>query len=182
MLEYNYKNNIRINIDHASLSPQREFDKSIMEIASQLYDNSLSLTSINIVPMAHGFHDLSSICTASGKALFKPYLCSSTINIPCNNDIWPVKHHVRPKDYTIWRKFLKKVFPANSLSLPFSLGKWFHSPVTKPKWDWFLSPCFTFLYHFFNNLWHCHVKCVNPHKSYYQEYLILNNSPSASIH
>ena len=101
VLEYNYKNNIRINIDHASLSPQREFDKSIMEIASQLYDNSLSLTSINIVPMAHGFHDLSSICTASGKALFKPYLCSSTINIPCNNDIWPVKHHVRPKDYTI---------------------------------------------------------------------------------
>ena len=48
-----------LSFQHASLSLQGQTDRSIMEVASQLYNDSTSLTSINMVRMAHNIYDLS---------------------------------------------------------------------------------------------------------------------------
>ena len=95
-----------------------------MEMASQLYDDSASLKSINRVRMAYNIHDVSSICTADGKSLCRQYYGCQTLCPVRNHQHWPVKHHVLSADYTIWNKFLKRVFTVNPNILPFPLGKW----------------------------------------------------------
>ena len=41
--DYNYKNSIRLQLQHTELEPQRVHDKSLIEIASQIYDDTTSL-------------------------------------------------------------------------------------------------------------------------------------------
>ena len=177
VLEYNHKNEITISIKHSCISPQRQYDRSIMEIASQLYDDSPSLKAINRVRMLHQVHDLSSICTADGKSLSRQYFQSKQVHAVRNRHLWPTKHHVRPADYTIWRKFLKKVFTINPVKLPFPLGKWLEVPDHTHQWDWFVSPCSTFLYHHAEGQWFRHVKQEHSHRDYHIPHLLLSHKP-----
>ena len=55
------------------LEPQRTHDRALMAIASQFYADSSTLTSINMVRMAHQIIHLSDICTADGQYLNSHY-------------------------------------------------------------------------------------------------------------
>lgn len=121
-------------------------------------------------------------CTADSKALFPPFTGSEPLFLHRNADIWPKTHHLGPKDFTTWLKFLKKVFTVIPLKLPSSLGKWYQHSNQSPAWDKFLSTCSTFLFHYVDSKWFRHVKCPNSHRLFHKASLLLSQSPSMHIH
>ena len=63
---YNSTNHIDISIPHQELMPNRENDRSIMDLATKFYDNTSVLRSIQRVRMSLGLVNLSNICAANG--------------------------------------------------------------------------------------------------------------------
>ena len=104
-IKYNYDHNITLHVKHSTLEPQRCNDHSIMSLAMHFSTNASDLRSINRVRMQLNIIHLSDITTANGIGLEKGFLKRSYS--PHRNDfLWPLKHKVRPQDFTIWRRFL----------------------------------------------------------------------------
>lgn len=170
VLQYNFDNNILINIPHAMITPIREKDKSLMSVASNIYHDSSSLKAINRVRMYHNIVHLSDICQADGYSLDTRFFLSTKFPERKNKYSWPLKHHVSSTDFTSWRKFLRSYFIGNMIALPHRLLRWSYSH-TSPHcyWYWFLSTDRTFLYHrWSDNVWHRHVIRDNSHYMYHR--------------
>lgn len=71
---YNSTYNIKITIPHQELIPNREKDRSIIDLATELYDKSLILRFIQRVRMSLGLVHLSDICAANGLQSDKRFL------------------------------------------------------------------------------------------------------------
>lgn len=69
MCHYNYSNNISLHFLHAMLQPNREFDKSTMEVACQFFEDGASLKAIQRVRLPYYIYHISNICTAGGQYL-----------------------------------------------------------------------------------------------------------------
>ena len=67
--EFNYMNEIRLNIAHAELKPRRVGDQSIMAAVNKYFDSTAALRAINRVRMLHGVVNVSAIAAADGRAL-----------------------------------------------------------------------------------------------------------------
>jgi len=138
--EFNYTNEIRLNIAHAELKPRRVGDQSIMAAVNQYFDSTAALKAINRVRMLHGVVNVSDIAAADGRALDQVFLVGSAFAGKRNDNAWPRKHHVVSSDYTHWRKAMEFLFP-NNLQLPQPLCEWIITSDAEwiDNWDWFLS-------------------------------------------
>ena len=133
-VEYNAAHDIQISVKHECLKKYRENDKSIMARAGELYDKVTELKAINRVRTLHQVINISDISSADGRRLNQIYLKKRACSAIRNTHIWPMKHHVISDNYTIWRKFLRKVFPTHNFRLETSLNKW-----TIPRDCWFTT-------------------------------------------
>ena len=109
--EYAYEQGIKINCDHVVFSPQREGDKSIMELGCHHFSCASDLKAINRVRQFHGVIHLSDIASADSRYLNTEFLSRGQFDGRRNNYLWPTRHHVTPADYTVWRKAMDFLFP-----------------------------------------------------------------------
>ena len=71
---YNSAYNVKISIPHQELHPKRDKDRTLMEMASELYSKPSVLRSIQRVRMSLGLVNLSDICSANGIQLDERFL------------------------------------------------------------------------------------------------------------
>lgn len=67
--EYIFDHNIEINCDHATLSPNREGDRSIMEVVCQHFERKSDLKATNRIRQFHGVMQLSDLASADDRHL-----------------------------------------------------------------------------------------------------------------
>ena len=96
---YNSTYNIKISIHHQKLIPNREKYRSLIDLATELYDKPSVLRSIQRVRMSLGLVILSDICAANGLQLDKRFLSKQKSKVLRNKGKWPVQHHVDNNDF-----------------------------------------------------------------------------------
>ena len=111
--------------------PNRENDRSIMDLATKFYDKTSVLRSIQRVRMSLGLVNLSDICAANGLQMDKRFISKHIPKVVRNTCKWPVQHHVDNNDIRLWRKFLKEVFNSYNSTLQTPLGKWISTDYIK---------------------------------------------------
>ena len=144
MLEYNTAQDIIISTKHGELTKTRERDKSLMDLAYQLYPQSKKrLGAIQRIRMKAGVVSLSDISTADGSRLDPTfYFYATNVNYIRRNVLdWPMRHHLTPLDKSIWRNFLNAISLGTNKILPTPLGKWKEMPIADwlDSWDFFLT-------------------------------------------
>ena len=179
MWKYNSENEIQLSLLHTQLTARREGDVAIMQLAQKYLKNKVACRAIQNVRMKLNIVHLSDITTLDGRKLEMNFYSTTLPNIHRNDYDWPIKHFVTPKDVTMWRKFLRKVFNQPQFSLEKRLGPW--NSMTNSSWinswDYFLPPDKEFIYQRVNTKWHRHLKKPFSHKSYHIEYLELDEMP-----
>ena len=182
--KYNNKHKISLSINHGELSPQRQGDISIMDLASRHYHDEASLKSIQRVRIAAGITHLSDLCSADGRALDVRYL-KTTLPPPSKNCYdWPKKNHINRHDMAKWRKFVRLLFAINMKYLTNPLGPWIpmNSVSWRDTWDFFLSPDKDLLWHkVSSSVWHRHLRKPNSRRTYYVEHLIHQEHPNTEL-
>ena len=98
---YNFHNDIKINILHDVLGPQRLHDQSLMTLALTFSVNASDLKSINRVRMKYKVIHLSDIATADGRSLEQKFLRDKDYQPQRNSFQWPMKHRVTVTDYGV---------------------------------------------------------------------------------
>jgi len=118
-----------------------------MDVAADFLTSKGDLKSFNRVRMMHGVVSLSDITTANGRSIDRIFLASSAFEGSRNDFYWPVKHHVSPSDYTVWRKTLEFIFPNEHLLAP--LGPWIMDTNADwlAHWECFVTADGEFLYY-----------------------------------
>ena len=136
---YNFNHDIKLNVSHDTLGPQRIHDKSLMSLGLQYTSKPSVLRSINRVRMKFKVIHLSDITTADGRKLEKRFLNKHPYDSFRNSYNWPTKHRVSVLDYGVWRKFLKYIFPNNNYTLVNPLGGWNPTDDLQYHWDWYVD-------------------------------------------
>ena len=182
--KYNVKYNILISTAHGELSPRRQGDVPLMELAFLYFSDTASLKSIQRVRMALGVVHLSDICSVNGSTLDIQYL-QTDLPLPSKNSYqWPSKHHINRHDMAKWRKFVKQLFPIDNKSLANPLGPWvpMDNVTWLDTWDFFITPDKEFLWHKVSkSMWHRHILKPHSGRSYHKEFLIIYEDPNIAL-
>ena len=121
-----------ISTVHGKLSPRRQGDASLMELASVYFPDTPSLRLIQRVRMALGVVHLSDICSANGRNMDTQYL-KTDLPFPSKNSYkWYTKYHINRHNITKWKKFVKQLFLIDNKSLVTTLGPWV--PIDNDTW------------------------------------------------
>ena len=182
--EYNFTNNIKLHLDHASLSPKRTHDKPIMELAATHFDTAGDLSAINRVRMFHGVVSLADITTADGHKLNDEFLCPEEFDGRRNDFLWPDKNHISSKDVTTWRKAMEFIFHGPDLSLIQPLGTCILEEEKDwlSHWDWFTSETRDFAFRQVGeNNWRRHLRKPGTQRTFYSDCLDLTERPSQPL-
>ena len=94
-----------------------------MQCALDFCDKPSDIKAINRVRMLHQVVSLADISFADGSGLEIKYLQSFQIKAHRNTYNWPSKRHIKPSDFTAWRKLMKWIFPVANHKLQDRLGK-----------------------------------------------------------
>ena len=172
-LQYQHENNIAISAPHGTISPQRDGDSALMDLALTKYNDCATLRAIQRVRMAFGVIHLSDICSVNGSTLNMHFLKSQPTRIIKNTYDWPSKHHFNRYDLSKWRNLLRDIFCDNNHNLPTPLGIWKHmsQSVWIDSWDFFITNDKEFLFHFTGGVWRRHLLRPHSNRSYHLEYL-----------
>ena len=178
--EFLSDNQIKLNIPHSTLQPQRKNDQSIMSLATQYSTSTTTLRAINRVRMLHEVVHLSDITTANGKTLDTAFLISDPFPEKRNDLVWPAQHHVSTTDFTEWRQFMNYVFGNDKFTLHKPLGPWIHTmePTDQIYWHWFLSADKKNLYERINNAFAIHSMVPHDRKNFQYKTTMTNTIPS----
>ena len=115
--EFNYENEILINLEHAELKPKRDGDKAIMWLATLYSDKRGILKAINPVQMFHGVACLSDITTADSSRINEEFLYDRDQFDGRRNDfLWLVKHDGNNSNWLEWWKFMEFVYTGGNFS------------------------------------------------------------------
>ena len=171
-LKFNDSHQIQLNIPHQQLQPERENDRSLMELANHVFSKASDLKAINKVRMLHEVIHLSDITTANGRSLDPAFLISDPFPEKRNDYLWPAKHHVFQTDFTIWRKFMEYLFCYTNSTLPLPLGPWtkIKFPHENKNWHWFINEERTLLYERVNEGYVRHKRWERNRKRFHYEY------------
>jgi hypothetical protein len=174
-------NDIVLNIKHQTLAPKRVNDKAIMDLATNFTSSATELRAINRVRMLHEVIHLSDLTTANGTSLDPAFLISDPFPEKKNDFIWPSKHHVTTKDFTVWRRFMNHVYSNNQMSLLQSLGPWIHPlhPCDQSHWHWFKDTRHNLIYERVNDKYAIHQSV--PHQCHNYQYAV-HYSDSIPVH
>ena len=180
--EFNNQKEIHLSIPHTQLCPKRIHDRALMDIAADFLSSKGDLKAFNRVRMMHGVVSLSDITTANGRSVDRIFLASSAFEGSRNDYYWPVKHHVSPSDYTVWRKTLEFIFPNEHLLAP--LGNWIMETNDDwlKHWEWFVTSEGQFLYYQdAPDRWHRFLRKPHSHHSFFSEFLVEREPPSVPL-
>ena len=179
--EYIFKHNIEINCDHATLSPNRTGDRSIMEKVCQHFNKSSDLRSINRIRQFHGVIHLSDLASADGRYINPEFLSRGQFDGRRNDYLWPTRHHVTTADYTAWRKAMEFLFPVTGLLTPLRQWNLENMDHWLNHWDWFTVENREFLFRQVGeNEWRRHIRVDGNQYSFHKQYLIINHPPPAT--
>lgn len=133
-------NDIEIQLNMPLFHKCRSNDRTIMESALEYTRQPSLLKSINAVRMALQVVWLSDITTADGNGIDGRCYIAKTRFPRRNNYRWPIRHHLKTKDWTNWRKWITSLTTGNRRTLRLPLGEW-QVPSTewKDTWDCFVS-------------------------------------------
>ena len=182
--KYNHKHNVTISTTHGELSPQRQGDIAIMNLAIRHFTDTASLRSIQRIRMAAGIVHLSDLCSADGRALDDRYLNTSLPSPSKNTHEWPTKHYFNRHDMATWRKFVRQLFDINAKYLSNPLGTWIEmdQPTWLDSWDYFVTPDKEILWHrVSSDTWYRHLLKPNARRSYFKEHIIFREYPQTEL-
>ena len=161
-IQFNHQNDIKLQINHTTLQPQRAGDRALMAIALEYSSFPPILKAINRVRMLHGIVNLSDVTTANGLRLDPAFLLATPFPETRNAYQWPRKHRVNRADYQTWFNFLHFTFPDNRLPPARRLTHWINPkpPMEQYHWHWFVDTATNILYERVNNdtYQHCHLQ------------------------
>jgi hypothetical protein len=124
VLQFALDNNITFEMDVIWFARRRQWDRAIMQAALQYTNHVATLQSINTVRMALNVVWISDITNANGTSLDSRWLTPLRTLPHRNEHKWPCQHSTKPKDWSIWQKFLTALCQNNSRMLLHPVGKW----------------------------------------------------------
>ena len=124
--KYNHDNMDKLSIPHMEIGPRRSGDRSIMMVASWLYNDTFTLKSINRVRMSNNVYNLSDITKVDGRCSSDNDSDNKHMQAIRNRHIWPTKHHTSSVDYIRWRNFIRTLY-SEDFKLPSSLDPWLNN-------------------------------------------------------
>ena len=156
-LRYADQNNILITNIGTDLFPQRDRDRSVMQLILESHSFSLAqIKAINRCRMALKVYWLSDLVDATGTTIQQgAWKISDTAQLATSNTFsWPGRCHTNNNDWPIWRAALKCICTSTGYHSTISLGKWLISPSSfLSEWTWFVTPSYSHLYQNCNGSW-----------------------------
>lgn len=117
--EYAHDYEIENSFDHAVLSPQREGDRSIMDLVCSHFSRPSDLKAIKRVRQFHGVIRLIALASANGRHLNPEFLSRGQFDGRRNDYLWPTRHYVTSSaNIQTWRKAVDFLFPTTGLQAP----------------------------------------------------------------
>ena len=127
------------------LSPQREYDSSLMAIASKYY-SGITYERINAVCKCKRSFLVSDITTSDGKTVDKEYLFPGTSQTRRSNLSWPAQSLPGSKAWTEWYQFINMHLCSSNLKLHQHLGSWLPVKHKSQIWYSYHSPTTSLFY------------------------------------
>lgn len=148
MVRFSLDNDIQIDFGmKGMLLPNQRYDRMIMDIAVNQYDQGSTLQSINKIRMALNVVWLSDISTADGRNIDRRWLSSQHHPVIRNNHKWPGIHHITSKDWRCWKALVETICTHQDYTLRYHLGEWQCETLEwVNKWDSFTTLNDEFLY------------------------------------
>ena len=139
-VKFMLQHSIETSIPHKELMPNREGDKSIMQVASEFSFTDTQLSHINEVRMAHGVISISDLSVAAGSRIDAAFLHKSVFEGDRNQFKWPLKNDIKPNEYNSWVAVMNCIFP-QGLYIG-NLRRWTirHEKDWTENWNWFVTP------------------------------------------
>lgn len=171
---------IHLRLNEPSFTPNREGDKTIMELVIASVNNHSTIKAINRIRMSLKVVWLSDITHADGRHIDSRWLKRQQRYPLRNGFVWPVRHHTSDEDWKTWRRWIKSLCQHRSLALLTPLQGWTCSQSNWiPYWESFVTSTREILYTRSDDRqgWRRHIKAQGRqqrHIRFYTEYITCN--------
>jgi hypothetical protein len=183
ILTFMVEHGIHTTMGTPKWQPQRQRDRTIMDMALTSISHIPTLISINKIRMYMKVVWISDITMADGRHLDPRYLHHQETYPVHNNFCWPLKHSCTPQDWRRWCHWATAICGDQQMNLQSPLGHWIcNSDRWIEWWDCFLSHDTEKLYRRTpdGKMWARHIKQQGRHHRatrFYSEFLLCNSLP-----